>query len=232
MWTAPASPAQWPSPVGAVNDFAHVIPADQAQEIENFLDEFQQKTGNAIVVATFPSVEAGDVDKAAADLFQAWGVGQKGKDNGILILAAIQDRRVRIEVGYGLEDVVTDADAGDIRRQDLYSSFKQQQYGRGLSDAAHDLAALILQRQKGQAPGPAGDEEASLGEIIKIILIIAILLLYLLIRIRFGGWWWGGGGYYGGGGWGGGGFGSGGGGGGFGGFGGGGSGGGGASGGW
>ncbi len=228
LLATPALPAKWPSPAGAVNDFAHVIPAGQAQELEDFLDEFQQKTGNAIAVATFPSVEGADVDKAAVDLFQAWGIGQKGKDNGILILASIRDRRARIEVGYGLEDVVTDGDAGDILRGEVYPFFKQQQYGQGLSNAAHALAELILQRQKGRSPGPAEGENPV--EVIKIILILAIIVFYLFVRIRFGGWWWGGGGYYGGG-WGGGGFGGGG-GGGFGGFGGGGSGGGGASGGW
>ena len=225
----PALSAKWPSPGGAVNDFAQVIPTNQSQELENYLDDFQDKTGNAIVVATFPSVGGADVDRAAVELYQAWGIGQKGKDNGILILASIKDRRARIEVGYGLEDVVTDADAGDILRQHVYPYFKQQQYGQGLCNAAHALVELIAQKQKGQA---LGNQEngwgAGIGDVLKFILIFAVILLYLFLRIRFG--WWGVGGLGGGGGWGGGGFGGGG--GGFGGFGGGGSGGGGASGGW
>ena len=174
----PALAAKWPSPTGAVNDFAQVIPAGQAQELENYLDDFQQRTGNAIVVATFPSVEGGDVDRAAVELFQAWGIGQKGKDNGILILASINDRRARIEVGYGLEGVVTDADAGDILRQQVYPYFKQQQYGQGLSNAAQALAQLILQGEKGQAPGNQVDGGPGLGAIIRVILIIAAVLLY------------------------------------------------------
>ncbi len=224
----PAFGAPWPAPTGAVNDFAHVIPAGEAVQLENYLDDYQQKTGNAIVVATFPSVEGGDVDRAAVDLFQAWGIGQKGKDNGILILASINDRRVRIEVGYGLEGVVTDADAGDVLRQKVYPSFQQQQYGQGLATGAQALAQIIQEGQKGQAQGSGGDKGPGVGEILKVILIIIVLLVYLYLRIRFGGWW--GGGFYGG--WGGGGFGGGSSGGGFGGFGGGGSGGGGASGGW
>ena len=226
--TVPSFAAKWPAPVGAVNDFAHVLSADQAQELENYLDDFQEKTGNAIVVATFPSVEGADVDRAAVELFQAWGIGQKGKDNGILILASINDRRARIEVGYGLEGVITDADAGDILRSQVYPYFKQQQYGQGLTNAAQALVQLI-QRGGGQPQENANDNGLPLGEGLKIIFIIAIILIYLFIRIRFGGWW-GRGFYGGGGGWGGGGFGGGG--GGFGGFGGGGSGGGGASGGW
>lgn len=224
----PAFAAHWPAPVGAVNDFAHVIPAGEAQELESYLDDFQAKTGNAIVVVTVPSVEGADVDRAAVELFQAWGIGQKGKDNGILILASINDRRARIEAGYGLEGVVTDADAGDILRQEVYPSFKQQQYGQGLANGVQALVQLI-QRDGGQPQANVDDGSLPVGEMIKIILIILVVLVYLFIRIRFGGWW--GGGFYGGGGWGGGGWGGGG-GGGFGGFGGGGSGGGGASGGW
>lgn len=226
--------SHWPQPVGAVNDFAHVIPADQAQQLESYLDEYQQKTGNAIVVVTFPSVEGADVDRAGVELFQAWGIGQKGKDNGILILASINDRRARIEVGYGLEGVVTDANAGDILRQQVYPYFKQQQYGAGLTNAAQALVQLIQRGGQGQVQANETDAGLDIGAILKIILVIVIVIIYLYIRIRFGGLW--GGGYYrGGGGWGGGGWGGGfggGGGGGFGGFGGGGSGGGGASGGW
>jgi uncharacterized protein len=234
---SPALSAKWPAPVGAVNDFAHVLSSDQVQGLENYLEDFQSKTGNAIVVATFPSVEGADVDQAAVELFKAWGIGQKGKDNGILILASIKDRRARIEVGYGLESVVTDADAGDILRQQVYPYFKQQQYAEGLTNAAQALAQLILQGGEinPQNNRGAGPNWWPLVLFLAIFIFVAYLQSYSIRR--GGGGRWGGGGFYGGGGWGGGGwggggFGSGGGGGGFGGFGGGGSGGGGASGGW
>src|SRR5579859_380354 len=66
---------QWPAPTGHVNDFAHVIPADQAQAIENLLIDLEQKTGAQVAVVTLPSVEGGDVDGSAVDLFKAWGIG-------------------------------------------------------------------------------------------------------------------------------------------------------------
>lgn len=222
---------RWPAPVGAVNDFAHVIPLDQAQSLESYLDDFQNKTGNAIVVVTIASAD-GDIDGAAVSLFKAWGIGEKGKDNGILILAAIQDRRARIEVGYGLEGVVTDGEAGDILRQQVYPSFKQQQYGEGLTNAAQAIAQLVSPDAGGQTQiQNQGDEGTGGPNWIKVFFILVLILIFIissLTRVRRG--YWGGGGFYGGG-WGGGGFGGGG-GGGFGGFGGGGSGGGGASGGW
>ena len=229
LWATPALSEKWPAPAGAVNDFAHVIPADQAQDLESYLDDFENKTRNAIVVVTVPSVEGGDIDGAAVELFKAWGIGQKGKDNGILILASIGDRRARIEVGYGLEGIITDGDAGDILRQQLFPAFRQQQYGRGLTNAAHAIVERLTGGAKAQPQGDQGESGVNVGEVVKIIIILVLVILYLYIRFRFGGWW-GGGFYRGGGGWGGGGFGGGG--GGFGGFGGGGSGGGGASGGW
>ncbi len=220
----------WPTPVGFVNDFAHVISADQAQALESYLRGVEQKTGSEIAVVTLPSVEGGDVDAAAVELFKAWGIGKKGKDNGVLILAAIQDRRARIEVGYGLEGVLTDGDAGDILRQQIYPAFKQQQYGAGLMDAAQAIVQRIAPDASGQTQvQDQGDEGSGGVNWVKVILIILFVIIFIISNSRRGrGGYWGGGGFYGG--WGGGGFGGGG--GGFGGFGGGGSGGGGASGGW
>jgi uncharacterized protein len=146
--------------VGAVNDFAHVIPLDQAQSLENYLDDFQSKTGSAIVVVTLASAN-GDVDGAAADLFKAWGIGQKGKDNGVLILAAIKDRRARIEVGYGLEGVITDGQAGDILRQQVYPLFKQEQYGACSRPA---YRARSKRPNTGSKPGGSGRQRGQLGE--------------------------------------------------------------------
>jgi uncharacterized protein len=225
---------QWPAAHGYVNDFANVIPADQSQTLEALLTQVEQQTGAQIAVVTTPSVEGGDVDGAAVDLFKAWGIGKKGKDDGILVLASIQDHRVRIEVGYGLEAVVTDGQAGSIIRQYIVPYFKQGDYGQGLTYGAVAVAQLIAASEgitlNGQTALPVSSDQDNGGVGIKIIVLVVFLIFSILssvLRRRRGFY---GGGYYGGG-WGGGGFGGGG-GGGFGGFGGGGSGGGGASGGW
>jgi uncharacterized protein len=223
---------KWPAPQGYVNDFANVVPADQSQTLEAFLTEVEQKTGAEISVVTTPSVEGGDIDGAAVDLFKTWGIGKKGKDDGILILASIQDHRVRIEVGYGLEAVVTDGQAGSIIRQYMTPYFKESDYGQGLTQGAAAVAQLVAASEgvtlDGQVAQPVSDENGGYGTLIEIIIFVVFFILISIFNNRRG--FWGGGGFYGGG-WGGGGFGGGG-GGGFGGFGGGGSGGGGASGGW
>ena len=220
---------QWPAPQGYVNDLANVIPADQSQTLEVFLTQVEQKTGTQIAVVTTPSVEGADIDGAAVDLFKTWGIGKKGKDDGILILASIQDHRVRIEVGYGLEAVVNDGQAGSIIRQYITPYFKQGDYGQGLTQGAAAVAQLVAASEgvtlDGQIQQPVSGGNGGLGFWFEIIIVIFFILASVL-RGRRGFY---GGGFYGGG-WGGGGFGGGG--GGFGGFGGGGSGGGGASGGW
>jgi uncharacterized protein len=221
---------KWPAAQGYVNDFANVIPADQSQTLEAFLTMVEQKTGAQIAVVTIPSVEGADIDGAAVDLFKTWGIGKKGKDNGILILASINDRLLRIEVGYGLEAVVTDGLTGTIRRQYMNPYFKQGDYGQGLTQGAAAIAQLIAASEgvtlDGQAPVPVSSDQNDRGLWVQIILFFVFFILVSILRGRRGFW---GGGFYGGG-WGGGGFGGGG--GGFGGFGGGGPGGGGSSGGW
>jgi uncharacterized protein len=229
LFTSLVSAGQiWPKPQGYVNDLAQVIPADQSQTLEGFLTLVEQQTGAQIAVVTIPSVDGGDVDGAAVDLFKAWGIGKKGKDDGVLILTSIQDRRVRIEVGYGLEAVITDGTAGDIIRDYMTPYFKQGDYGQGLTNGAVAAAQLIAKSEGVTLNGQIPVAEKQNGSGINWIFIVIFILFILLTRGRglflggfYGGGWGGGGG-----------FGSGGGGGGFGGFSGGGSGGGGASGSW
>jgi uncharacterized protein len=222
----------WPSPTGNFNDFAHVVPTNQAQALENLLAAIRQKTGVQIAVVTFPSVEGGDVAGAAVDLFHVWGIGQKEKDNGLLILLSIQDRKDWIEVGYGLEATVTDGDTGTIRRNSMEPSFKKGNFGEGLTNGVLQLARLIGYDAGNNPVPPQIQYEqggGGLGFLGKFVIFIIIFILLSVINRRGRGGFWGGG-FYGGGGWGGGGFGGGG--GGFGGFGGGSSGGGGSGGSW
>jgi len=123
-------------PAGPVNDFAGVIEPAEAGTLTQILTTLQQQTGIAMVIVTLPTLEGSDIETTATDLFQKWGIGEKGKDNGILILAAIQDRDARIEVGYGLEGAIPDAFAGRILREVLFPSFRQSRYGEGLLKGA------------------------------------------------------------------------------------------------
>jgi uncharacterized protein len=239
-----------------VNDFARVIDPASAADIERISRALMAATGDAIVVATVETYQPyGDIREMAVKLFEnhGRGIGQKGKDNGLLVLVAVRDRRSTIEVGYGLEQWITDGYAGETIRVMMNPEFRAGRYGAGLRAAVQRLAGRIAQARNitlQDVPPPAPVSAPGGGAPTPVWLILLIFFAILIVS-RIGGGrgprrrYWGGGPWSGwssgvgpfGGGWIGGGFGGGGGGGGgfgggFGGFGGGRSGGGGASGSW
>jgi uncharacterized protein len=240
-------------PKGYVTDLAGVIPAATRQRLESLCAELDQKTGAQLAIVTVRSLDDRPVEDYAVDLFKHLGVGAKKQDSGILLLLAPNDRKYRIEVGYGLEPIINDARAGDAGRS-MVPFLRQNDFGSAVEVAAWQLAKYIAD-DKGVtlsgAPPARPVSHRPRSEKSPIGLFAIFIILFFLFQIfgstvrrttgRGGGmdgcWWllpflggWGGGGR-GGGNWGGGGS-WGGGGGGFGGFGGGSSGGGGASGSW
>jgi uncharacterized protein len=235
-----------------VNDFAHVIDAKSAQGIERLSRSLKMASGDVVVVATVPTIAGyGSIDEFATKLFEngGRGIGEKGKDNGVLIVLALQERRVRIEVGYALEQFITDRFAGETIRQYMVPEFRNGGYGQGLLVGTARIVGRIAKARGVTLPDvqlPADEERdgggggSNFAFLLPVLIFIAILVISRigggpgggLALWGLGAWsgWSSGVGSFGGGrggGYGGGGFG-----GGFGGFGGGGSGGGGASGGW
>ena len=231
-----------------VNDFAHVIDATSAQGIERLSRALKNASGDVVIVATVPNMEGyGSIEEYATALFAQSGIGQKEKDNGLLVVLALQERRVRIEVGYGLEQFVTDRFAGETIREFMAPEFRSGGFGQGLLAGTARIVGRIAQARgvKLQDVQLPADEQPDRGGANFPLALPVIIFIIVLVLARIGGgpgagmllwglgpWsrWSSGVGPFGGGR--GGGFGGGGFGGGFGGFGGGGSGGGGASGGW
>jgi uncharacterized protein len=256
LWTPTAAARAWPKPQGYVSDLATAMDPASRDSIEALAGELDRKTGAQLAVVTVPDLGGDEIDPVAVDLYKAWGIGSKGKDEGVLILLAQKERRVRIEVGYGLEGILPDGLCGSIIRRVMAPELSQGKTGPGLLHGAAAVVGVIARDRgvtiTGAQPLPSEGDGGGLSPrgIFFIVLLVAGLLSRLLQAGssrrgwmgRRGPWWWGGGGPggYGGmfGGFGGmgggfgGGFGGGGGGGGFGGFGGGRSGGGGASGGF
>lgn len=258
----PAAARAQPAPpvlTAPVNDFANVIDAASERELDRRIRALEAASGTTVAVATVPTFQPyATIDEYAVRMFEngGKGIGQKGKDSGALIVVAVDDRRVRIEVGYGLEGYITDGYAGQTIRELMLPAFRSGQYGPGLLAGATRIINRIateqgvtLQDVPQSAPvrtRNTGRRQNTSG------LVVFLLILFIIImnsrgggrrRRRWGGGPWSGwnsgvgpfgagmggfGGGFGGFGGGGGGFG----GGGFGGFGGGRSGGGGASGGW
>jgi uncharacterized protein len=235
-------------PTGYVNDFAHAIDPASAQRLAAYCGILERSTGAQMAIVTVDTLDGDEVADVANRLYHQWGIGKKPNDEGVLILFAVKDKKDRAEIGYGLEPVITDADAGSIMRG-LRPILRQGSYGPAALAAAQQLGAKIAAAKNVTLPiDPRVHTRTSVsrGPSIPWPLIVIGIFLILSLLGRLGGG--GGGGFTGfltgmflgnmmgrgGGGWSGGGFGgsSGGGGdsgGGFGGFGGGDSGGGGAS---
>jgi len=237
-----------------VNDLANVIDGASAASMDQIIRSLQASTGDAVIVATVKSFAPfATIEEYAVKLYERAGIGAKGKDNGVLILVAVDERRARIEVGYGLEGVLTDGTCGEIIRTAMLPAFRRGAYGEGLLAATTEVATRIAKERNvtlTNLPEPPQRERqisVGAGSIVKLIFFILIVLFVIsrggggggLLGFLLGqaiansgrrsrGGWSGWNGGFGGGGFGGGGLG----GGGFGGFGGGRSGGGGASGGW
>ena len=225
----------FPPPTGYVNDFAGVIDAESKARLTTLIESIKKKSTAEVAIVTIRSLEElelAGIEEAAVKLFEEWGVGKKGVDNGILVIAAIKERKVRIEVGYGLEGQIPDGAAGEIIRTGIVPYFKKQEFGEGLYNGVLLIAERINADvgEKGKRIYSKGFTNNDITNIIFLAFIVFGILIAGIMNGRRrrssyydnGFWGYGSGGFGGGGG-----FGSGS--GGFGGFGGGGSGGGGAS---
>ena len=227
-------------PHGYVNDFAGALDPRGSQALETYCTQLEAATGVQLAVVLVPTLEGEPIEDVAVRLFKEWGIGKKGKDEGILILLAIKDRKQRAEIGYGLEGDIPDGYAGSVLRG-IRPILAQGNYAGALLAAAQQLGSRIAQAKGVQisgAPPPSTYMPREPKGIPWPVIIIGLVILFAVLRGGGGGGGFLtgiilgnllGGGRRGGDGWGGGGFGGGGGGGGFGGFGGGSSGGGGAS---
>jgi len=242
-------------PQGYVNDFAGVLSAQAKDKLTALCAEVDQKAKAQIAVVTVSSLEGEPIEQFSIDLATAWGIGPKEKDRGVLILVAPNDRKYRVEVGYGLEAILPDGRVGGFGREAV-PFLRQNDYSGAVLLITERIASVIaadqnvtLESLAGVPPRTSEPENPRfpMSSIVWLLIFLVFLIspvLGFVLRLLFGGvvgprrgrdWWdggprYGGGPWYGGGSWGGGG--SSGGGGGFGGFGGGSFGGGGASGSW
>ncbi len=145
-----AAAPEYPSPSGYVNDFAWTLQEGERQELEALAGRIESETGAEIGVAIISSLEGADLEGYANELFNRWGIGKKEKNNGILILVAMAEHKIRIEVGYGLEGSVTDGRAGAVIRQVMQPAFRKGEYGPGLKAALEELGRII----RGESTGP------------------------------------------------------------------------------
>lgn len=178
---------KYPSPRGAVNDFANVIDADNASKMEALAQEVLQKTGTAIVVATVPSIgENEDYNMYANGLYQAWGIGKKGEDKGVLIFLTVKERKIRIETGYGVEGILPDGRVGEILDKYVIAFLKEGNYGKGLYNAMYACAAYIAKDANVQLSGSTPPYPSNVNSIKRNISIFEIIFFFIAAAILLG----------------------------------------------
>ncbi len=183
--------SSFPEPVGYVNDFAHIILPGDIARLTGLINELERKTTSEIAIVTLESIPEGDIEGYAVDLFEAWGIGKKGEDNGLLILVSVSEHLIRIEVGYGLEGIITDGLTGEVIRQKIAPKFQQGNFGGGLFNGTAALANLIAV-EKGVELGalnslPQEDYEVAHQRSSRSKRVVVNLLYLLLILLFLGG---------------------------------------------
>jgi uncharacterized protein len=206
-----------PKPARYFNDYASAVPAATASQLNGQLETFERASSSQFVVAVFPKMLSdSSLEDYTHRIFQAWQIGQRGKNNGVALFVFVQDRRMRIEVGYGLEGVLPDALSKRIVEDEIKPHFKTGDYGRGLAAGI----TAVIQASKGEYRGngrtvadrrDSGQHSPS-GVGFGVLILILIVFGLAMFRFRGRGMIWGSGGGFGSGGWSGGGWGGGGGG--------------------
>lgn len=187
-------------PEGYVSDYAGMISPSTKAQLEENLRQFETETSNQVVVVTFPSLEGGALEDFSIRLAEAWKIGQKGKDNGVILLIFKNDRKVRIEVGYGLEGALTDATSRLIIANEIAPRFREGKFDEGIEAAVQAITAATKgeyratsrsSSQSGNYFGPAMLTGIFLGALLPLFLlwilfgVSTLIVLWALIHGSF-----------------------------------------------
>jgi len=189
----PALAITYPRPQGYVSDFAYLIPPSSQAALEADLAQLEKDTAAEVAVVTITSLDGDTIEGYAAGLFQAWGIGKKDQDNGVLFIVALSERKARIEVGYGLEPVITAGRAGRILDDRVIPQFKNGDYSTGILQGAAAIEDYI---RGGTPPGPLEDNPLrSLSDYTTLLVVLGVITIYLMgfmarsKSIWLGGFW-------------------------------------------
>ncbi len=174
-------------PEGYVSDFAHVLDSSSRARIEDYCGRVEQATGVQMAIVTLDSLEGDPIEDVANSLFRKWGIGKKGKNEGILLLLAVKDRRNKIEVGYGLEPILPDGFDGSVLRQ-IRPLLQQGAYGDALLAAADVMGSRIAAAKGVTLDVSLRPERSERREAPRIPwALIAIGVIFLLMLLSRGG---------------------------------------------
>ena len=168
-----------PAPKEYFNDYAHVTDAATARRLNDGLEQFEKETSSQLLVAVYPKMETdSSLEDFTVRVSQAWKAGQKGKDNGAILFVFVQDRRVRVEVGYGLEGVLTDAMCKRVIEEQITPRFKQGDYSGGLSQGT----LALMQAAKGEYKGTGRTATGNRGRR-QVMGALPVILFFLFVIV-------------------------------------------------
>jgi uncharacterized protein len=187
---APAPAAALPALTGRVVDEAHVLSAVTRANLEGKLADLETKSGIQLVVATVPSLDGQAIEPYANTLFRAWKLGEAKKNNGVLLLVAPNEHRVRIEVGYGLEGTLTDATSAIIIANAAAPRFKAGDFDGGVTRAVEDIVTVLTTDSADWQKKPelrAENNASSLDALTPLLFFLFVLFILYMARRRGGG---------------------------------------------
>ena len=148
-----ATPEPPASPHNYVVDLANIIDDSSEARLNGFLKELEDKTTAQIMVLTIQSLDGEDIEGFSLRTAEKWKPGQKGKDNGLLMTVAVNDRKYRIETGYGIEGLLPDSLVGSIGREYIVPYFRKGDYGTGITKAVEAIISVIAEQEKIEISG-------------------------------------------------------------------------------
>lgn len=172
-----------PNPPKLVNDFANILTADQRQVLETKLYQFDDSTSSQVIVVIVPRLDGKDVADAAIEIGRSWGVGSKKNNNGVVLLVSVEDRKLNISPGYGLEKSLPDLTCQQIIENVIVPNFKGNDYYRGIDEGTN----AIIQAIRGEYTAPQGYGKKGTSGGGKFIFIIIIIIIFLVLSSRGGG---------------------------------------------
>ena len=169
---------------GRVNDYAGLMPADRAQALEERLARFESETGHQIALLTVPSLEGDSLEDFSIRVAESWKIGKKGFDNGAILLIARDDRRLRIEVGYGFEGVLPDAIANRIINEVITPRFRSGDYAGGIEAGVDSILKITKGEALPERSRAATGRNAQGSSLMTVFMITVILALFIGMTSR------------------------------------------------
>lgn len=174
-----------PALKGRVNDYANVISKNDEQQINEYLSNVENQTGIQIAVLTVPSLKGEDIAAFGVKVAEKWKLGQKGEDNGALLLVAMEERELRIEVGYGLEGLLTDAKCGLIIRNVIIPEFKDGDYSGGIKKGVMNIGGIACGDTEIVDKKVLNEEDEDSGAGL-VFMIIWMIFIFVIITSKGG----------------------------------------------